>query len=137
LPLVGAIVAGNVCVIKLFELSEYTAQILAELFPKYLDPECYRIINGAIQESTVVLDQRFDKILYTGNGIVARIIVQKAAKYLTPVILELGGKSPAILIKIQIYLLLDEESHGENLSMRGKLVFVRIMLFVRKKFKLH
>jgi aldehyde dehydrogenase (NAD+) len=99
LPLVGAIASGNTCIVKPSELSENTAQVLAALFPKYLDPECFRIVNGAIAESTAVLDQRFDKILYTGNGMVGRIIVQKAAKYLTPVLLELGGKSPAIVDK--------------------------------------
>jgi len=63
LPLVGAIAAGNAAIVKPSELSEHTAQLLADLFPRYLDPECYKIVNGGIPESTCLLEERFDKIL--------------------------------------------------------------------------
>jgi len=97
LPLVGALSAGNCVVLKPSEVSEHTAQVLADLLPKYLDPKAVAVVNGAVPETQEVLAQRFDKILYTGNGMVGRIILQAAAKHLTPCILELGGKSPAVV----------------------------------------
>ncbi|GAO51540.1 aldehyde dehydrogenase [Saitoella complicata NRRL Y-17804] len=96
-PFVGALAAGNCVVLKPSELSPHTAQLLAELFPKYMDQSCYRIVNGAIPETTKLLDENWDKIMYTGNSKVARIIAAAAAKNLTPTILELGGKNPTIV----------------------------------------
>uniref|UniRef100_A0AAU7NII4 Aldehyde dehydrogenase n=1 Tax=Ustilago esculenta TaxID=185366 RepID=A0AAU7NII4_9BASI len=93
-PVIGAIAAGNTVVLKPSEVASHTAKLLAQLWNQYLDPQCYRIINGAIPETTVVLDQRFEHIFYTGNGTVGRIIAQKAARWLCPTTLELGGKSP-------------------------------------------
>lgn len=98
-PVVGAIAAGNTVVLKPSEVSAHTAKLLADLWPKYLDPECYRIINGAIPETTAALDQRYEHIFYTGNGTVGRIIAEKAAKWLCPTTLELGGKSPVYVDK--------------------------------------
>jgi aldehyde dehydrogenase (NAD+) len=95
--LVGAIAAGNTAILKPSELSENTAQILADLLPQYLDPECVKVVNGAIPESTVLLRLRFDHIMYTGNSQVARIVMRAAAEHLTPVTLELGGKSPVVV----------------------------------------
>ncbi|XP_044105287.1 aldehyde dehydrogenase family 3 member A2 isoform X1 [Neovison vison] len=93
-PLIGAIAAGNAVIIKPSELSEKTAQLLAKLLPQYLDQELYAVINGGIPETTELLKQRFDHILYTGNTAVGKIVMEAAAKHLTPVTLELGGKSP-------------------------------------------
>ena len=93
-PVIAAIAAGNTVVLKPSEVSSNTASLLAELFPKYLDPDCYTVVNGAVPETTALLDQRFEHIFYTGNGTVGRIIQEKAAKWLCPVSLELGGKSP-------------------------------------------
>jgi len=98
-PLVGAIAAGNCVVIKPSELSPHTAQLIAELIPRYLDTTCFKVINGAVAETTAVLEEKFDHILYTGSGNVAKIVMAAAAKHLTPVTLELGGKSPAIVDK--------------------------------------
>lgn len=75
------------------EISPHSAKLLSELWPKYLDPSCYRIINGGIPQSTALLDCRWEHILYTGNGVVGRIVAEKAAKHLCPTTLELGGKS--------------------------------------------
>lgn len=94
LPLVGAIAAGNCAVIKPSELAENTAKTLEKLIPKYLDQECIKVVNGGIPESTALLAERFDIIFYTGNSAVAHVVMTAAAKFLTPVILELGGKSP-------------------------------------------
>jgi acyl-CoA reductase-like NAD-dependent aldehyde dehydrogenase len=96
-PLVGAIAAGCCMVIKPSELAEQTAAILAKLVPLYLEPRAFKVVNGAVAETTELLAQRFDHILYTGNGQVARIVAAAAAKNLTPLTLELGGKSPALV----------------------------------------
>lgn len=73
------------------------SQLIADLLPKYLDPSTYRIVNGAVPESLKLLELQWDHIFYTGNGRVARIIASAAAKYLTPLALELGGKSPVLV----------------------------------------
>ncbi|PWN49451.1 aldehyde dehydrogenase [Violaceomyces palustris] len=93
-PVIGAIAAGNTVILKPSEVSPNTAKLIAELWPKYLDPETSRIVNGGIPETTALLDQRFEHIFYTGNGTVGRIVAEKAAKWLCPTSLELGGKSP-------------------------------------------
>eukprot|EP00027_Filamoeba_sp_ATCC50430_P014804 CAMPEP_0168567704 /NCGR_PEP_ID=MMETSP0413-20121227/15154_1 /TAXON_ID=136452 /ORGANISM="Filamoeba nolandi, Strain NC-AS-23-1" /LENGTH=496 /DNA_ID=CAMNT_0008599927 /DNA_START=180 /DNA_END=1667 /DNA_ORIENTATION=- len=98
-PLVGAIAAGNAVVIKPSEVSENVAKLVAELFPKYLDREAIRVISGGVQETSEVLKLKFDHILYTGNGNVGKIVMRAAAEHLTPVTLELGGKSPLIIDK--------------------------------------
>ena len=96
-PLCGAIAAGNTCMIKPSEVSPKVSAIISELVPKYLDPRAVRVVEGGVAETTELLEQRFDKILYTGNSHVAKIVMQAAAKHLTPVILELGGKNPCIV----------------------------------------
>ncbi|KAA1467038.1 aldehyde dehydrogenase [Dentipellis sp. KUC8613] len=96
-PLIGAIAAGCCAVVKPSEISSHYSQLLAELFPKYLDPSAYRVVNGGVEETTEVLKLKWDHIFYTGNGRVARIIAAAAAKHLTPVTLELGGKSPVVV----------------------------------------
>ncbi len=96
-PLAGAVAAGNCAVIKPSEVAPQTSALLAELLPKYLDPECIKVVEGGVPETTELLAQRFDHIFYTGNGAVGRIVMTAAAKHLTPVTLELGGKSPCIV----------------------------------------
>ncbi|KAF9429425.1 aldehyde dehydrogenase 3, member A2 [Entomortierella beljakovae] len=96
-PLAGAIAAGNVAVIKPSENSENSAREMTRLVKKYLDPQLVYVVNGGVEETTVVLQQRFDHIFYTGNNTVAKVIMEAAAKHLTPVTLELGGKCPVIL----------------------------------------
>ncbi|KAM6175215.1 aldehyde dehydrogenase family 3 member A2 isoform 1-T1 [Erethizon dorsatum] len=98
-PLVGAIAAGNAVIIKPSELSENTAKILTKLLPQYLDQDLYAVINGGVEETTELLKHRFDHIFYTGNNAVGKIVMAAAAKHLTPVTLELGGKSPCYVDK--------------------------------------
>ncbi|PNJ06119.1 ALDH3A2 isoform 11 [Pongo abelii] len=98
-PLIGAIAAGNAVIIKPSELSENTAKMLAKLLPQYLDQDLYIVINGGVEETTELLKQRFDHIFYTGNTAVGKIVMEAAAKHLTPVTLELGGKSPCYIDK--------------------------------------
>ncbi|KAL9710113.1 Hexadecenal dehydrogenase [Leucoagaricus gongylophorus] len=96
-PLAGAIAAGNAVVIKPSESTPHVSSLLAELVSKYLDPELVAVVNGGIPETTRILELPWDHILYTGNGRVGRIVSAAAAKYLTPVSLELGGKSPVFI----------------------------------------
>lgn len=98
-PLVGAIAAGNTAVVKPSEVSPHTSAAIAKLLPRYLDTDAVAVVEGGIPETTELLEQRFDHILYTGNENVARIVMSAAAKHLTPVTLELGGKSPCIVDK--------------------------------------
>lgn len=92
LPMIPSIAAGNTIVIKPSELSENTAILFEKLIPKYFDPKYVTIVNGGIPETTELLKERFDHIIYTGCPPVAKIIMAAAAKHLTPVTLELGGK---------------------------------------------
>ncbi|KAH0826687.1 Aldehyde/histidinol dehydrogenase [Lanmaoa asiatica] len=94
---IGAIAAGNCFVLKPSELAPATSGLIAELIPKYLDSDVVRIIMGGIPETTKLLELPWDHILYTGNGRVARIVCAAAAKTLSPVSLELGGKSPVVI----------------------------------------
>ncbi len=96
-PLVPALAAGNTVVLKPSEVAPATSAVLAELIPRYLDERVVRVVTGAVDETTALLAERFDHIFYTGNGTVGRIVMTAAAKNLTPVTLELGGKSPAIV----------------------------------------
>ncbi|GAA96482.1 uncharacterized protein L969DRAFT_49510 [Mixia osmundae IAM 14324] len=96
-PIIGAIAAGNTAVLKPSEHAMATAALFTRLFPQYLDQSCYRIINGAVDETTELLDQKWDHIFYTGSGMVGRIVATAAAKHLTPCVLELGGKSPVLV----------------------------------------
>lgn len=98
-PAAGAIAAGNTVVMKPSEVSGATSRALARLVPRYLDQSAIAIVEGAVPETTALLAQRFDHIFYTGNGTVGRIVMTAAAKHLTPVTLELGGKSPVIVDK--------------------------------------
>lgn len=96
-PLIGAMAAGNCVVIKPSEVAPATSRLLAKVLPTYLDPASVQIMEGSVAETTALLAETFDHILYTGNGKVARIVMTAAAKHLTPVTLELGGKSPCII----------------------------------------
>ncbi|MDG9724535.1 aldehyde dehydrogenase family protein [Streptomyces sp. DH41] len=96
-PVVGALAAGNTVVAKPSELAPATSAALARLLPQYLDTEAVAVVEGGIPETTALLAERFDHVFYTGNGTVGRIVMRAAAEHLTPVTLELGGKSPAFV----------------------------------------
>lgn len=93
-PLVGVLAAGNAAVLKPSELAPRTSALLARLVPRYLDAEAVQVVEGEVEETTRLLEQRFDHIVFTGSGRVARIVMRAAADHLTPLTLELGGKSP-------------------------------------------
>ncbi|MET7687674.1 aldehyde dehydrogenase family protein [Streptomyces sp. NPDC005483] len=96
-PVVGALAAGNAVVAKPSELAPATSAAVARLLPAYLDTDAVAVVEGGIPETTALLAERFDHIFYTGNGTVGRIVLRAAAEHLTPVTLELGGKSPAFV----------------------------------------
>ncbi|KAL3644161.1 Aldehyde dehydrogenase 3 member H1 [Castilleja foliolosa] len=91
-PVIGAIAAGNAVVLKPSEVAPATSSILSKLLGDYMDTSAIKVVEGGSQETTALLEQKWDKIFYTGNSKVGRIILAAAAKHLTPVILELGGK---------------------------------------------
>jgi aldehyde dehydrogenase (NAD+) len=96
-PAIAALAAGNTVILKPSELAANSAQCMAELVEQYFDPQLFTVVLGGVAETTALLQERFDKIFFTGSPAVGRIVYQAAAKHLTPVTLELGGKSPAIL----------------------------------------
>jgi aldehyde dehydrogenase (NAD+) len=96
-PLVPALAAGNTAVLKPSEVTPTVAALIEEFVPKYFDANTVAVVTGAVDETTALLEQRFDHIFYTGNGNVGRVVMRAAAEHLTPVTLELGGKSPAIV----------------------------------------
>ncbi|KAJ3297007.1 Aldehyde dehydrogenase [Borealophlyctis nickersoniae] len=96
-PLAFAIAGGNSVVLKLSEVSVGASGAMARLIPKYMDMTAIKIVTGAVPETTLLLEQQFDIIFYTGNTMVGKIIQTAAAKHLTPAVLELGGKCPVIV----------------------------------------
>jgi aldehyde dehydrogenase (NAD+) len=96
-PLAAAIAAGNVAVVKPSEMTPHTSSVLAKLIAQTFEPDVVACVEGGVAETSALLEERFDHIFYTGNGRVGRIVMQAAAKHLTPVTLELGGKSPCIV----------------------------------------
>jgi len=98
-PLVGAIGAGCTAVIKPSELTPNCAMVLKEMIQKRLDPNAFAVVNGGIPETGALLNEKWDKIFFTGSAQVGTIIAKKAAETLTPVCLELGGRNPAFITK--------------------------------------
>ena len=98
-PAAGAIAAGNTVIMKPSEVSPNVSAVLTRFVPKYMDQNAVAIIEGGVPETTALLAQKFDHIFYTGNGKIGRVVMAAAAVNLTPVTLELGGKSPVIVDK--------------------------------------
>jgi len=96
-PVIAAIAAGNTVVLKPSELASHTSAVLVKMIRNNFDPLYFSIVEGGVQETTDLLVQPFDKIFFTGSVNVGKIVYQAAAKNLTPVTLELGGKSPTIV----------------------------------------
>lgn len=96
-PVIGAIAAGCTVCLKTSEVTPATSELLSTLVPKYLDNDAIKVVEGGVPEVTALLEQKWDKIFYTGNPKVGRIVMGAAAKHLTPVTLELGGKCPVFI----------------------------------------
>jgi aldehyde dehydrogenase (NAD+) len=117
-PLVGALAAGNSVLVKPSEVSANVSAVFGKLIPKYFSEEDVVCIEGGADVTTEILKHKFDYIFYTGSTAVGRIIMKAAAEHLTPVTLELGGKSPTIVDR-------DAESYLEVAAKRivwGKLL---------------
>ncbi|KAK3032988.1 hypothetical protein RJ639_035816, partial [Escallonia herrerae] len=96
-PFIGAIAAGNVVVLKPSELAPACSSVLAKAIHAYLDNKAVKVIEGGISVSEKLLQQKWDKIFFTGSAKVGRVVMTAAAKHLTPITLELGGKCPAVV----------------------------------------
>ncbi|MGQ4649925.1 aldehyde dehydrogenase family protein [Lyngbya aestuarii] len=96
-PLVGAIAAGNCAVMKPSEISSHTSRIIADIIATNFDPAYVTVVEGGAETSQQLLEQKFDHIFFTGGTEIGKIVMAAAAKHLTPVTLELGGKSPCII----------------------------------------
>ncbi len=94
-PVIAAIAAGNTVVLKPSELPSNTSAALAKMVNENFDSNFFKVVEGGVKETTELLNQKFDKVFFTGSVPVGKIVYQAAAKNLTPVTLELGGKSPA------------------------------------------
>ncbi|MGC9527954.1 MAG: aldehyde dehydrogenase [Limnospira sp.] len=96
-PLVGAIAAGNCALLKPSELAPHTSKVVADLISKTFDRHYIATVEGGVEVSQKLLAERFDRIFFTGGTRIGKIVMEAAAKHLTPVTLELGGKSPCIV----------------------------------------
>jgi len=98
-PLIAAITAGNTVILKPSEVSGCTSGTLAKILNENFCPEYIKVVEGDVSDTTKLLEQRFDKIFFTGSVSVGKIVYKAAAENLTPVTLELGGKSPVVVTK--------------------------------------
>ncbi|XP_031400865.1 aldehyde dehydrogenase family 3 member F1 isoform X2 [Punica granatum] len=96
-PVIGAVAAGNTVVLKPSELAPACSSFLAETLPRYLDNRAVKVVTGGPNLGEQLLEQKWDKIFFTGSPQVGRIVMSAAARHLTPVTLELGGKCPTIV----------------------------------------
>ena len=96
-PMIAAIAAGNTCILKPSEIANHTMKMMAKIINDNFPAEYIHVIEGGVEETTEILKLKFDKIFFTGSTKVGKIVYEAAAKNLTPVTLELGGKSPVIV----------------------------------------
>ena len=96
-PLVNAIAAGNTAIVKPSAYSPATSRVVEKIICECFDPNYVSVVTGGRAENTALLDQKFDLIFFTGSQAVGKEVLRRAAEHLTPVILELGGKSPCIV----------------------------------------
>ena len=98
-PLIAAIAAGNTILVKPSNYSPNTSKIMKDICEKYLDNNLVKFVEGGRNENQALLDQPFNYIFFTGSPTVGRVVMEKASRNLTPITLELGGKSPCIVDK--------------------------------------
>ncbi|CAF0877034.1 unnamed protein product [Adineta ricciae] len=96
-PLIGAIAAGNCAILKPSELAPHSAAIMATMVARYLDPSCFRVVLGGVDQTQALLKGDIDKVFYTGSTAVGKIVMKAAADKMIPVTLECGGKSPVFV----------------------------------------
>jgi aldehyde dehydrogenase (NAD+) len=96
-PAIAALAAGNTVIIKASELPAHSARVLAKMINTNFSPDLFYVVEGGPEETNLLIDLKMDYIFFTGSVRVGRLVYQAAAQHLTPVTLELGGKSPAII----------------------------------------
>jgi aldehyde dehydrogenase (NAD+) len=96
-PLIGAMAAGNCAVLKPSELAPASSHLVAELVQRYFEPSLIAAVEGGVEQAQALLDEKFDHILYTGGPATGKKVMEAAARHLTPLTLELGGKCPCIV----------------------------------------
>ncbi|AFY53224.1 NAD-dependent aldehyde dehydrogenase [Rivularia sp. PCC 7116] len=134
-PLIGAIAAGNCAILKPSEIANHTSNLIAEIVNKYFDSSYLATIEGGVETSKQLLAEKFDHIFFTGGTSVGKIIMEMAAKNLTPVTLELGGKSPCIVDNdIDIEIAARRITWGKFLN-AGQACLAPDYLLVHKKIK--
>lgn len=134
-PLVAAIAAGNTAVIKPSELTPHTSQIVQEIVTKVFDPSHVSVVQGGIPETTNLLAQRWDYIFFTGSVAVGKIVAKAAAQFLTPVTLELGGKSPCIIDETVNLRLISRRIVWGKLVNAGQTCIAPDYIIVKKEIK--
>ncbi|MBV6621877.1 MAG: aldehyde dehydrogenase [Rivularia sp. (in: Bacteria)] len=134
-PLIGAIAAGNCAILKPSEIACHTSNLIAEIFNQYFDKSYLTVIEGGVETSEQLLAEKFDRIFFTGGTAVGKIIMEAAAKHLTPVTLELGGKSPCIVdTDIDLKVAARRITWGKFLN-AGQACLAPDYLLVNKKIK--
>ena len=96
-PLIGAIASGNTVILKPASYTKNVSKVIYNIFEEFNNPNLIKVILGGRDEIQELLDNKFDYIFFTGGEKVGKLVLEKASKYLTPVSLELGGKSPCIV----------------------------------------
>ena len=99
LPVICALAAGNTCILKPSEIAPHTSSIISKIIKENFQADYFYVFEGGIEETTEILKLKFDKIFFTGSTHIGKIVYKAAAEHLTPVTLELGGKSPVIVTK--------------------------------------
>lgn len=134
-PLIGVITAGNTAVLKPSEISSHTSEVVAKMINETFDSNYIHVIQGAVEETQYLLEQNFDLIFFTGSTKIGHVVYEAAAKNLTPVILELGGKSPCIVDKdIDFRKTADRIIWGKTFN-NGQTCTAPDYVFVDKKIK--
>jgi len=134
-PLVGAIAAGNCAILKPSAYAPHISEVIADIIAKCFPPEYITVIQGGRQENQELLEQKFNYIFFTGGVEVGKLVMEKAARHLTPVSLELGGKSPCIIDKTaNLKLAAKRLAFGKYLN-SGQTCVAPDYLFVHKDVK--
>jgi len=134
-PLVGAIAAGNCAILKPSAYAPHISQVISDIIAECFPPEYITVIQGGRQENQELLEQKFGYIFFTGGVEVGKLVMEKAARHLTPVSLELGGKSPCIIDKTaNLKLAAKRLAFGKYLN-SGQTCVAPDYLFVHKDVK--
>ncbi|WP_082686359.1 aldehyde dehydrogenase [Bacillus coahuilensis] len=134
-PLIGSIAAGNTAIIKPSELTPSVSHVMAEMINNHFDPAYLYVIEGGIETNQHLLKEPFDYIFFTGSVPVGKIVMEAASKHLTPVTLELGGKSPCIVHKDADLKLAAKRVAFGKLTNAGQTCIAPDYLFIHSSIK--